>query len=179
MVARYWCFTGRTLKPGYFRVNILDMLDDGQMFVTQHQVPMDATFEDLIHWLNRSRNAHSEIHEDILRLAHKIVDDAAIKCSGAQRTAALRLRETLRLGVFKFDAPESERRRWYFVMHNKAFGNPYVIPAGGQPYLAHNWKLVAGANAMSRIKESAAQGHLPVFARVSDHGSSHLNQSVC
>lgn len=164
MVAKHWLVTGKTLMPGYFRVNILDMHENGQMFATQHQVPSDVTFQALIYHLDTLRPADSKHNDGVLSRAYKALDETIEKFSGRSRTVPLNLRKTARGGAFLLDAHDSERHTWHYVLHQ--YGSPYVIPKGKNPYMPHKWKLLDGADALSKVKEGPDQGKLPVFVRV-------------
>lgn len=178
MVAKHWLATGKALRPGYFRVNILDMHPDGQMFVTEDQVPNDISFETLIHHLDMLRPANSKHNDHVLCHAYKSITETVEMFREhdrrlrfdlyRRRRDAIKLRRLAQARYFKLDAPNSERGIWRHILHVTQGGSrKYKIPEGRRSLAPHVWKPLDGTEALVKIKEGSQQGKLPVFVRVS------------
>ena len=179
MVAKYWLATGKALRPGYFRVNILDMHPDGQMFVTEDQVPNDVSLETLIHHLDMLRPANSKHNDHVLCNAYESIDETVEMSKDhdqrprsnfrrRRRRDAIKLRKSAQARYFKLVAPNSERGTWHHILHVSQGGSQtYKIPEGSRSLAPHLWKPLDGTAALVKIKKASQQGKLPVFVRVS------------
>lgn len=165
MVARHRIATGKALLPGYFWISLLDMHEDGEMFVTEHQVPLDVSLEAFVHHFDMIRPADSEDNKEILRRLTEELDGAVEKFRGETRNALLQMREAAHAGCFRLETSHSERKTWHHILHGRNRKRSF-IKLDDLP-MPSSWRKLDGAGALVNVKEVSTQQEVPLLARVS------------
>lgn len=173
MVARHRLAIERALIPGYFRINLLEMYEDGEMFVTKHQAPLDVSFEAFIHHFHMLRPAESEENRRILRGLMSKLDKSIGEFKGETRDNLQQVRKATHAGCFT-DAAHSERRTWYYVLHRK--NESIALRKADDLPMPSKWKRLHSAEPLTRVKEASAQEEFPILARVSFHAMKTTEQ---
>ncbi|KAG9253892.1 uncharacterized protein F5Z01DRAFT_134560 [Emericellopsis atlantica] len=164
MVVRSRLRRQEMILPGYFRVYILDMNDDGRMMACLRVIPKNISLQELLVALERWRPAHCPCHERLIQGMQDRIN--AIYASAPQVPPEL-LRESKNLKSHLHrpwftPGPGSERNLW--ACRSFSPPSPFILKSVNGA-ATREFAILSEESVLNNLKQSVDAGKVPVIVR--------------
>ncbi|KAM5372881.1 hypothetical protein ACJZ2D_007338 [Fusarium nematophilum] len=162
MAAKARLIDGRALLPGYYHVNILDLLTDGKLVARRVSMPRDVDLAGFRRRLDSWCPPDDESSRRVLETFQNRVEVILRHQSHPGKKKAQSLLTRIQKPTYTVGAPGSERGTWIFKLNAH---DRYTIPPGKSPSEVWRWPELEDTSYRD-ILDGVALGKRPTVVRV-------------